>query len=231
LLETEIEIEDGLNFTNPFYYAGDNISGNIPGISQAPVVFTNSGHSQSGVTSTLWSNFNFTGAFGTGLAYQTALTVNYLVVVENFPSAQDVLTYPLAKPPPCRDEIALSMYSCIMREMPVGVPVAENGFGEWFADAIANVADVVSPVLSAIPMPGTMAAGAALRAAGNVARGTQGYPTNPNSAPSMAMLPVAGASGSKSLTKLRNAETKARNAEVRARNEAIRAAKASKAAK
>jgi len=169
--------------------------------------------------------FQFHRCFFTGLTFQTALTVNYLVIIENHPSTQDNI-YSLAKPPPCRDDIALSLYTCITREMPVGVPVAENGLGDWFADAISTVSDYISPVLSAIPHPIAMAAGAATRAAGNVAKA---YNTNPNANPRGGMsVPSGGGLSSKAATKLKNAEVRARNEEIRLRNAAKQAKKASK---
>jgi hypothetical protein len=220
--ETEIPIENGFNFTNPVYAQG------VPGstvTSQVPAADVDGGN---GISTCLWENFNFTGAFFTGLSYQSALTVNYLIVIENHPSSQADLVYSLAKPPPCRDDIALSMYSCILREMPVGVPVKENGLGDWFADAVSTVADYVSPVLSAIPHPGTMAAGAALRAAGNIGKV---YGTNPTAnIGSMNLSNHASSSSgnSKALTKLKNAEIRARNEEVRLRNATLKAKKAAK---
>lgn len=205
----DIPIENGINFFNPFYSIGAASSGSITGTSIYPQVDTVGTYSMPPV---LMENFNFTGAYFTGLTPQTALTINYLIVIESHPSSQDLI-YSLAKPPPCRDDVALSMYSCILREMPVGVPVSENGLGDWFADAVSTVADYVSPVLSAIPHPMTMAAGGALRAAGNVGKM---YGTNPTSN-----------IGSANLSN--KAATQARNAEIRARNEAIRAKKAAKA--
>jgi len=229
LQQTEIPIENGLNFCTPFYYFGESTSAPVTGGAQTVSNDVGFG-AHGGMTPVLWETYNFTGAYFTGLANQTALTVNYLVILENHPSIYDQAIYSLAKPPPCRDDIALSMYSCILREMPVGVPVAMNGFGDWFADAVSNVADYVSPVLSAIPLPGTMAAGAALRAAGNVANVARGYPTNPNTASNYgALAPISGGgAASKAATKLKNAETRARNAEIKARNEAIRLKRAAK---
>jgi hypothetical protein len=208
-MSSEIPIENGLNWLNPFYMIGSAASGNVFGTSVQPQVDTDTTY---GTAPVLMESFNFTGAFFTGLTPQTALTINYLVIIENHPSSQDLI-YSLAKPPPCRDEIALSMYSCILREMPIGVPVDENGLGDWFADAVSSVADYVSPVLSAIPHPATMAAGAALRASGNIAKT---YSSNPTA----------------NIGKANNAAAiKLRNAEVRAKNEEIRLRKASKAAK
>jgi len=221
--QSELEIENGLNFTVPFYQVGDAVTGSVTGTSVAPIADSDGGN---GVVSVKWENFNFTGAFFTGLTYQSSLTVNYLVIVENHPSSQDNI-YSLAKPPPCRDEIALSMYSCILREMPIGVPVKENGLGDWFADAVSTVSDYVSPVLSAIPHPGAMALGAGLRAAGNVAKV---YNTNPTAGIGQVNYPMASSSSSnsKALTKLKNAEIRARNEEVRLRNATLKAKKAAK---
>jgi hypothetical protein len=223
LLATEIPIENGFNFTNPFYYYGQSTVTPIIGVSQTPVNDTNS---HGAIPACLWETFNFTGAFFTGLANSSALTVDYMVYLENHPAFTDTAIYSLAKPPPCRDDIALSMYTCIMREMPVGVPVSENGLGDWFADAISNVADYVSPVLSAIPHPMTQAVGMGLRAAGNVANATKGYPTNPHGNPNIALAPMSGSgAASKAATKLRNAEIRARNEEIRLRKAAKAAAK------
>jgi hypothetical protein len=209
--ETEIPIEDGLNFTQPFYFSGESTITPIVGVAPQPL---SSVVGISGVPQAVWENFNFTGSYFTGLTFQSSLTVNYLVIVENFPSSQDSI-YSLAKPPPCRDDAALSMYSCMVREMPIGVPVAQNGLGDWFANAVSTVADYVSPVLSAIPHPATMAAGAALRASGNIARA---YSTNPNANPNVGMsVPSGGGAASKAAAKLRNAEIRARNEEVRLR--------------
>jgi len=107
--------------------------------------------------------------------------------------------------------------------MPVGVPVSENGLGDWFADAVSTVADYVSPVLSAIPHPGTMAAGAALRAAGNIGKV---YGSNPTANIGSANLSMS--SNSKAVTKLRNAEIRAKNEEIRLRNAAKAAKKKAK---
>lgn len=208
---TELPIEDGLNFTNPAYFVGSaDSASSIPCTSVVPALVGIA----SAIPPVLWENFNLTGAFFTGLAYQSALTVNYLIIIENHPSSQDTI-YSLAKPPPCRDDVALSVYTCMVREMPIGVPVAENGLGDWFANAVSTVADYVSPVLSAIPHPGSMALGAGLRAAGNVAKA---YNTNPNANPNGGMsVSSGGGAASKAATKLRNAEIRARNEEIRLR--------------
>jgi hypothetical protein len=223
LLQTDLPIENGLNFTNPFYYFGQSLTAPIVGLSATPQNDTNS---HGAMPASLWEMFNFTGAFFQGLANASALTVDYMVYLENHPAFSDTAIYSLAKPPPCRDDIALSMYTCIMREMPVGVPVSENGLGDWFADAISNVADYVSPVLSAIPHPMTQAVGMGLRAAGNVAAYNKGYPTNARGNVNQGLVPVSGGgAASKAATKLRNAEIRARNEEIRARKAAKAAGK------
>jgi len=224
LMATELPIENGLNFTAPFYYNGATSTAPIVGLAPAVLADGTSG-AHGCIPAIVWENFNFTGAFFSGMANASALTVNYMVYLENHPSFSDTPIYSLAKPPPCRDEIAMSMYTCIINEMPIGVPVSENGLGDWFADAISTVADYVSPVLSAIPHPGTQAAGMALRAAGNVGKV---YQTNANSFGSNkvgAMTNLQQPPSSKALTKLRNAEVRARNEEIRARKAAKAAGK------
>jgi len=179
LNDINIPIENGGNFTSPIFYqtlsSTDKTS--IGPLLQSDVTFS---VPQLHMTSTNWSKFNLAGAFFTGLANSTALTINYLVVIETMPSVFDTTLYPLAKPPPCHDIAALELYSYIVDKMPVGVPVAMNGFGDWFTDAIATVADHVSPVLSAIPLPGFQLAGAVGNMLKHKPSPPMQYPTNPS---------------------------------------------------
>jgi len=76
----------------------------------------------------------------------------------------------LAKPSCRYDPVAVQLYSEIIRSMPTGVPQRMNGLGEWFASAVSTAADVLSPVLSAIPNPYAQAAALGLGAAGKIAK-------------------------------------------------------------
>lgn len=102
------------------------------------------------------TDFNLSGAYFTGLSNQTTLQVSLMRYYERFPSAtvdSDQALVVLAKPS-CRfDPTALEAYSAMLRHMPTGVPARMNGLGDWFREAAETVRDIVSPVLSAIPLP------------------------------------------------------------------------------
>lgn len=85
--------------------------------------------------------FNSVGAYFTGLPANTVLKINANFWIERFPSELDGDLTVLATPSASFDPIALEAYARIIKSMPVGVPVAENGFGDWFAGCIASVID------------------------------------------------------------------------------------------
>jgi len=94
-----------------------------------------------------WSQQDAHGAYFTGLSAQTTLTINWNILIERFPSAADADLVVLAKPSPRYDPIALELYSHCMQSMPVGVPVNENGLGDWFMKVIGRARDIVMPAL------------------------------------------------------------------------------------
>jgi len=66
----------------------------------------------------------------------------------------------LATPSPEYDPKALEAYSIALQDMPVGVPVAENGIGDWFSgvvnkisNVVGNIAPMASKALAMIPHP------------------------------------------------------------------------------
>jgi len=93
--------------------------------------------------------YHQSGAFFTGLSPNSSFLVRTIFYVERFPTPDEKDIVLLTKPSACHDPMALEIYDRMLKEMPVGVPVAENGLGDWFYDAIS----AVSPVLSAIPHP------------------------------------------------------------------------------
>jgi hypothetical protein len=121
-----------------------------------------------------FQSFNHSGAYFSGLSNSTTLQLNAVYYIERFPSQQDSALVVLARSSPRLDCVALDLYSEIMKEMPVGVPQAENGFGDWFADAVSSAADFVSPVLSAIPLPMTQTLSGMVKTAGNMAKSIAG---------------------------------------------------------
>jgi len=94
-----------------------------------------------------WSQQDSHGAYFTGLSPTTTLTINWNVLIERFPSAADADLVVLAKPSPRYDPTALELYSLCMQNMPVGVPVKENGLGDWFMKVIGRARDIVMPAL------------------------------------------------------------------------------------
>jgi hypothetical protein len=102
------------------------------------------------------------GAIFSGLSAQTTLTVNVNFFYESFPGPSDEQILVLAKPSCKYDPCVMELYSRLIQELPVGVPVAENGLGDWFLDAASKAAKYIGPVLAALPHPIAKGAGAAL---------------------------------------------------------------------
>jgi len=108
----------------------------IPGVT--PAVLT--------PRSLFWSNSNVAGSYFTGLSLSTTLKINYNIDIERFPSPNGNDLAVMATPSPAYDPIALEMYSRTCRELPVGAPVAENGFGDWFSGVVNTIGDTISSV-------------------------------------------------------------------------------------
>lgn len=79
--------------------------------------------------------FNMHGAYFTGLNPNTTLQVYGRYFLATTPSQGDALVTTGKSNFPA-DPKALQLYSLIMAQLPPGVPVDENGFGSWFANAI-----------------------------------------------------------------------------------------------
>lgn len=107
-------------------------------------------------------NIHQSGAKFTGLSPQTTLTVNVNYFYESFPGPSDMGILVLAKPSCKYDPCVMELYSRLIQELPVGVPVAENGLGDWFLDAASKAAKYLGPVLAMMPHPIAKGAGAAL---------------------------------------------------------------------
>lgn len=89
---------------------------------------------------------NSSGAYFTGLPANSVLKINCNWWIERFPSEIDGDLTVLATPSCEFDPIALEAYARILRMQPVGVPVAENGLGDWFAGCVASVIDGITGV-------------------------------------------------------------------------------------
>jgi len=183
-----------------------------------------------GYSSLQMTQFDMTGALFTGLTAQSTLTINWNIIVERFPSNQDLDLVVLAVEPPERDDVAIRFLSHALRELPVGVPVDMNGLGDWFKDAIGTASDFIAPVLSAIPHPAAQGLGMALKVGNSLVN--KDYSQEVKAASDNARMftqPVLRSANTGASA--RNAEIRAKNAITRLKNEEIRAKKAVKGAK
>jgi hypothetical protein len=172
----------------PFVNGGDSSSA---GLNLGPIPTLDNYNATANVFGNVfWTNFEMSGALFTGLSLQSTLTVNQNLLVERHPDPSIVDLIVLARPPPCRDESALALYKHLATKLPTGVPVAMNGLGEWFADALSTAADFIAPVMSVLPGPlGAIGAGiSGVNAAYKSGKGigtqvkeglSQAYQTNP----------------------------------------------------
>jgi len=113
--------------------------------------------------------FNMGGAFFSGLSDQTTLTISAIWYIERFPTILQYQLAVLAKPPPMYDPVALELYALMLRSMPTGVMVKENGLGEWFAEVVGSIAPFAEGMLSAIPHPYAQVGAQVARIAGKAA--------------------------------------------------------------
>ncbi len=106
-----------------------------------------------------------TGACFTSLNPLSTFNITQTCYIETFPTADEKDIVVLATPSASFDPVALEVMSRVLADLPVGVPADWNGFGDWFADIVADVGSFLAPVLTGInPLLGT-AAGAATAAA------------------------------------------------------------------
>jgi len=133
----------------PFYDCGD-VSTNL-NLGAVPTIGDGDNNTNAVFSNVFWDSFDQRGAIFSGLSLQTTLTVNMMWLVERQPDPTISDLVVLARPPPERDNIALDLYTHISDHLPAGVPVGENGLGDWFMDALSTAADFVAPVLSCVP--------------------------------------------------------------------------------
>jgi len=188
--------------------------------------------------------FDISGAYFSGLTPQTTLTINWNVYVQRYPTNGEPDLVVLANPACQRENVALEFYSHAVNSLPPGVPVKENGLGDWFKDVISTAGDFVAPVLSAIPHPAAQGLGMAIKGVDAIANRDKyqaahaaGAASNPSPYLMPGQMPrpltaqAAGRQINNTLIRNRNAGIKEKNALIRAKNEEIRARKALKSAK
>lgn len=101
------------------------------------------------ITSMCQTSFNpyqQMGAYFTGLTAQSTFTINVWSFIEIFPEQLTNVLTPLAQPSAPYDEQALRLYSELIKSMPVGVMLKENGLGDWLADMASKAVSFVGNV-------------------------------------------------------------------------------------
>lgn len=107
------------------------------------------------------------GVIISGLAPESRYTVNVNYYIETFPDLSDQGLLTLASPSSSFDPVALEIISQATKSLPVAVPVSENGFGDWFASIIAEVAPFAAAIATGLGHPEL---GALAMAAGQAAK-------------------------------------------------------------
>jgi hypothetical protein len=97
------------------------------------------------------------GARLIGLSPETSLSVTLNIYLETFPTPSDRSILVLATPSAQYDPVALEIFSHALTYLPVGVPVRENGLGEWFQKAMSLANEYIAPAadLFGFPLVGT----------------------------------------------------------------------------
>lgn len=88
------------------------------------------------------------GIILSGLAEQSTFQFNINIFVETFPRTADDPLVTLARPSCEHDPAALMAISETMKTIPVGVPVSENGLGDFFLDVVENLAPALGGMAS-----------------------------------------------------------------------------------
>jgi len=134
-------------------------------------------------------NMQQAGSIYSGLPDTATLTVNLRVYMELvtgafLPNEQNFSR--LARKCAPFDPAAIQLYTQCLQEMPVAVPVSENGFGDWFMGVADKVLNFATPVLKAIPHPFAQGLGQVSSVAQgltNLHQKRKTYPRNQEGAP------------------------------------------------
>jgi len=106
------------------------------------------------------------GILLSGLNQHSTFTINVIYYLESFPAPDNVSLITLARPSAALDEVALEMISVATQRLPIAVPVDWNGLGDWFAEAVAEIAPYLGAAATGLGFaPGAAAATAAAEAA------------------------------------------------------------------
>jgi len=105
----------------------------------------------------LFAPFNQSGAFFGGLSEQTALTINYVWIIERFPNIVNTDLIVLSRKATLDDPVARELYSRVADALPPGVEFSENDFGDWI-NTIADIAGAAGVPFTGLVKTGVNAA-------------------------------------------------------------------------
>ena len=97
--------------------------------------------------------FDVSGCVFSGLDSRTTLSVTARYIIERIPTVSEPDLLVLTRPPSSYDDLALTLYSKLMTELPVAVRVADNPAGEWWniiLDGLEAVIPAVGAALSGL---------------------------------------------------------------------------------
>jgi hypothetical protein len=101
---------------------------------------------------TVFSNTNITGIIMSNVSGFSTFNLEVKNMIETFPTqSTDPLIYS-ATASPAFDPKSIELYGIIIRHLPIGVPVCENGFGDWFSSAVSAVSNFVGKASDAVAM-------------------------------------------------------------------------------
>lgn len=165
----------GRLYTDPFAYSASLPTAPANCLVLSPTMYTSNAGADVTPTYTFQSFDTFlrqSGAYFTGLSPQSKLKLNVKWLIACQPDIEDPLL-PLAMPGPPRDDLALEIYSRAAEALPAGVPVAENGAGDWFRSVLGTVADV-APMVGSLFGPAGSALGQGIGMAAKAGRSLMG---------------------------------------------------------
>ena len=134
--------------------AGQALSTNIVSstVAQAAPIIT-AGYPQSTLKLV---NMTQSGVFLKGLAAEATFKIRVRVYVERAPDRTDTDLIPLATPSAPYDMQALALYSQLVTELPLAVPVSFNAKGDWWriiVNALKSILPIAGTVLTPILGP------------------------------------------------------------------------------
>lgn len=94
--------------------------------------------------------FDVSGCVFSGLDPRTTLSVTARYIIERIPTVSEPDLLVLTRPPSSYDDLALTLYSKLMNELPVSVRVADNPAGEWWNTILDGLEAVIPAVGAAL---------------------------------------------------------------------------------